>query len=831
MMIRSARVRAAMLAGTALAASAAFAPAQAATAAADETAATASPAETTVSEVTITARKRQERLLDVPVAAVALSNKALDKYATTDINSVALLVPQVQIDHAASGSGAIVTVRGIGSASVDAAIEQEVTINIDGVPISRGRVVEQALFDLSSVDVLKGPQALYFGKNSPAGVISLTSQNPGEVWGGYARAGYEFGAREYFGEVAGGGPLGNGWYARFALRGSRMDGGYVQGVAKPLSGVGNEPVFLANANIPTTGSPFKDYPGDTNLVGRATIVYKPVGSPFDANFKFLGSDYHDRGDSMAGVIHSCAPGHTGVSSLDFGAFLNPGAPLYLTDPYSGCGGRRSNGLSGYPAEVATGYPGSHGGIPYTDVLTYLSSLTMNYRITPELTLTSVTGYYEYGETQFSNYDGTTFAMASGVNNDAQTSISEELRLQSSFRGPANFIFGGFYSHDHRSFHQVGSIGYLGVDPATGNTDLFQSVDYYKTDTYSLFGELNVKLPGNLELAGGARYISETKYGNDGMTYVHPLLNLLTGGTIAAPVGERFITTFTNTKMLPQATLSWHPAPNIMLYGAYKTGFKSGGFSTPAIIPAVATVENQAFNPENAHGGEIGAKFSLFDRLLDGDLTLYHYTYSGLQLTAFDAATTSYFTQNAASATSQGVELNLAYQATRELSLHTNIGYNHARYDSFPDSQCWTGQPSSPSSPLFTQGMILCVGGVQDLTGQPLSRAPDWSVMGGATYDRPLMADWRLGLTLDVRYNSGYQLSTNNSPFLHQNDFALLDISARVYDGAWEFALIGQNLTDTYYAVLGGDKPLGLPGDTTASLGKPRQVTLQITRHF
>ena len=833
-----ARLRRVLLGGTALAVAGAL-PVWAATAAADATAGSSVGSETTVSEVTITARKREERLLDVPVAATALNAAALAKYATFDINSVALQVPQVQIDHAASGSGAIITVRGIGSASVDAAIEQEVTVNIDGVPISRGRVIEQALFDEADVEILKGPQSLYFGKNSPAGVISITSANPSETWGGYARTGYEFGAQQLYGEAAAGGPLGNGWYARLAFRAADMFGGWVKGVGTPLSGIGNEPYFLAINNIPTTGSPYKEYPGEQDYIGRATIQYKPTGGAFDATLKFLGSNYRDRGDSMAGVIYSCAPGHTGVSSLDFGSFLSGGAaPTYLTDPQGGCGGQRSNSYGGYPAAIASGYPGSNGGVPFTNVRTYLGSLTMNYRVTPELTLTSVTGYYEYNEQQFSNYDETAFTMASGVNNDEQTSLTEELRLQSSFKGPFNFTIGGFYGHDRRSFHQVGSIGYLGVDPATGNTDLFQSIDYYSTDTYSVFGEGNIKFPHDIELAGGARYTSERKFGNDGMTYVNPTLNALTGGTIAAPVGERIINAFTNTNVSPQVTLSWHPSTNIMLYGAYKTGFKSGGFSTPALIPFDANPANQTFKPETAEGGEMGAKFSLLDRLLNGDITLYNYSYYNLQLTQFDAKSTSYFTQNAASATTRGVEVNLAYQATRELSVHTNIGYSHARYDNLPASQCWTGQPTSSASPLFTPGMILCnvtVQGApnvaQNLSGQPLSRAPDWVAMGGFTYDREIMADYRIGLTADVRYNSGYQLQTNNNPFTVQHDFTTFDAAVRVYNDKWEFALIGQNLTDTYYAVLAGDKPLGLPGDTLAALGKPRQVTLQITRRF
>ncbi len=201
-----------------------------------------------------------------------------------------------------------------------------------------------------------------------------------------------------------------------------------------------------------------------------------------------------------------------------------------------------------------------------------------------------------------------------------------------------------------------------------------------------------KIIPNVELAGGARYTSETKYGNDGMTYVHPLLQLLTRrDDRRAGRAHASSTTFTETNVSPQVTLSWHLSPDVMVYGAYKTGFKSGGFSTPALIPSTATVENQRFNQETAKGGEIGLKFSEMDRRLTGDVTLYRYTFSGLQLTAFDAATTSYFTQNAASATSEGFEFNLNFQATQDFGLHGSVGYNRARYDNFTVPSAGPGQ--------------------------------------------------------------------------------------------------------------------------------------------
>src|SRR3546814_9391803 len=80
--------------------------------------------------------------------------------------------------RADSGSDAAFSIRGIGSPPYDAGLDQSVSISIDGVQSARGTVVLQGFFDLAQVEVMKGPQALFFGKNSTAGVISLTSANP-----------------------------------------------------------------------------------------------------------------------------------------------------------------------------------------------------------------------------------------------------------------------------------------------------------------------------------------------------------------------------------------------------------------------------------------------------------------------------------------------------------------------------------------------------------------------------------------------------------------------------------------------------------------------------
>jgi iron complex outermembrane receptor protein len=814
MTIGSNRTRRILLGGAALAAVVSARPLLAADAVPPPAA--ASPqASSTVEEVTVTARKRAERLVDVPVSANAISGAALQRNAISDMSTISTIVPQLSIDRAPSGNGAIITIRGIGSAAVDGSIEQEVSVNIDGVPTSRGRVLYQAAFDESSVDVLKGPQALYFGKNSPAGVISINSTNPGHEFEGYVRTGLEAETETWYGETAVTLPINDVLSARIAFRGSDMVNGYITDRGEAITNPAQLPGVLAAKGITLPGSPYRDFPAETEEIGRLTLAYKPTPK-FDANFKFLFGNHEDRGSSGTIINYSCG-GANGAkpASQDLGSLFVNGTAPYLVDPYGSCGKTTINSSGTIPVAIADKYPGSHGGIPYSETVTILSSLTMNYHLTDQLLLTSVTGLYKTRDTGFANFDQTVFAMADGENNEFNTSWTQEVRATSSFDFPLNFTAGLFYEHDSRHFLQSGFIAYLPNDPATGQSNTFGSTQYFSGDTYSGYGELNWKILPKLELAGGARYTLEEKSGNTGSTYLNANL------PIGSPVGERIIGNITEHNVSPQVTLSYHLTHNVLLYGAYKEGFKSGGFSEPAVIPPDATPENQEFGQEHVHGEEVGLKFANLGNALTGDITLYEYHYTGLQLTAFDAQTISYFTQNAASAVSRGVEVNLAYHVTPALTFHTGVGYSDAHYGQFDNSQCWVGQTDAEG----------CVAGVQNLSGQRLSRAPRWSVLAGVAYDTDVTDGWRAGVTVDGRSSTGYYIGTNNNPYGWQNGYQTMDASLRLYDQTWEFSLIGRNLTDTIYATFGSDKPLGERGDVEAGIGRPREVVLQATRRF
>jgi hypothetical protein len=653
---------------------------------------------------------------------------------------------------------------------------------------------------------------------------------------GYARVGYGTAAKVAYGEFAISQPLTDDLSARVAVRISDMSGGYIQGGAQPITNPASLPAYLALTNTPLPGAPQRSYPASKDRILRATLRWTP-SSPVDATFKFLVSDYRDNGDSTNTVISSCNPviGHPAV--VDLGASLLGRSNSLLVDPNGTCSiYDRKNDYGNVPASIAAGMTGSNGGVPYASTFTKLGSAVVNYHVSDWLTLTSVSGYYGYTHKSFSNYDYTIFSAVNNYVRDENDSYMQELRGVTSINGPVNFSGGLFYEYDERHFFTALSLGYLPPVPGSGTIDDAHTSQLFTDNTYSAFGELNIKPLRLVELDVGARVTHERKYAKVGMDFLNPAL-----AKLALAAGQTISDDFSLDNVSPQATLSWHPKRDVLIYGAYKTGFKSGGFSSVGLVPVNATAANQRFNSENVAGGEIGLKWANALPGLTGDLTVYRYIYSNLQLTAFDTASTAFFTINAGSAVAQGVELNLHYRATSELALSGSIGYNRGRFLSFPNAPCWNGQtkstngvtPTNPNDPLLSaMGGRYCVGGVQNLGGQQLPRAPDWTIVYGFDWNHPLgRGNWTLGLSAEARYSSKYVAAPDLNPFLTQKPYTLVNLSARLYNGSWEGALIVQNATDKTYIVNGGGTVLGPAGQTDAQLGPAREITLQVTRKF
>ena len=751
------------------------------------------------SDIIVTARKRDETLQSVPVAVTAIGSAQLQNNLVTDLTKIGELAPQVSIGEGGSGTGSIISIRGISSSSSDAGFDQSVLVNVDGVPFSRGSIIGTRLFDIQNVQVLAGPQALYFGKNSPAGVISINAAEPTRTLQGYMNVGYEFNADQLFGEGAVSGPLTNNLTARVAFRGSTQKG-WMTNVAPIVPELLDPTVNTAGANSGTR------QPASDELAGRVTLQWEP-GDDFKANLKFTVNSVNMNTGNGNSEPYCLAPTTVPVTLAVH--------PL----PGSDCQANEITSQGGVPAKYAVNFPYANGGVPYSNTLFYFGVVNMTKKM-DNIELTSTTSYYNEHHQIMDTTDWSPYALVWAAALYDYRLFTQELRVTSKFDGPLNFMLGGYYEHSNRPFNNAPDI-LNGYNPVAQNYASVEMSSVTKENYISGFGELTWHIVPQLELSGGARWSHDSK----NMDEVNDVVGPAYQATLYA-AGQHFLVPYSDSHVSPEATLAWHPDSRSTLYGAYKTGYKSGGMSNPFLLNAGTLPDSVKFKPEVSSGFEVGYKGTIADGRLRFDVTAYTYKYSDLQVVSANNSSTliTFTVTNAAASRVKGIQGSFDWRLTDNLRLHGNAGYNDAKYSTYQNAQCYAGQTAATG----------CVGGVQDLSGKPLIRAPQLTYTIGADYEPELIPGWKTTISASGTHSSSFQTATDNSPGGLQNAYWLVDASVKVgpKNGAYELALIGRDLTNTYYKLQAFAWTVSLnPNQYTAFWNRPREVVLQGTVRF
>ena len=745
-------------------------------------------------EVVVTARKRDETSIAVPVVLTAVGKVELERKGIVGMDGLARIVPGLVIgEGGATAAGGEVVMRGIGGADTNLLGDHAVSFNIDGVAIARASVRRMAQMDIQQIEVLKGPQTLFFGKNSPAGIITVRTADPTPTFEAKLSAGYEFKAREKRVEGYLSGPITQTLGVRFAFYGSKMAG------------------WVDNTTPRTSPfAPERQRQGRTEeAAGRMTLKYDP-GEKFNARLKVAYG--YVGGDSSASSFQliDCPRGFPQNGSADN---CVPDNVTTMGDP----------GPS-FPAKDARFSPHN-----FMKQSQFLTGLEMNYSPTPVITVTSVTGYYDTnfeGQGNFTvGYNAPTL-LPSRFHIRIKE-ISQELRAATNFERPLNFTAGAYVQNADGDASTITLFN--------ANTPTFINAYFYhqKTQAYSMFGQVRWNILPKLEFAAGGRYSHERKK--------LPLHNNGLLETFApVPIDNVSFNNFS-----PEATLSYRPSNNLTLFSSYKQGFLSGGFNTGAPAPALgaaAPINSIKYNQETVKGFEGGIKSLLLNGNLRTNLAFYAYKIEGLQLTVTVAGTTVEL-RNAGNAASRGAEFDFTYRTPIDgLSVNGAGAYTHARYKQYIAS-CYFGLPApacanrlNPSSGLVALS--------QDLAGQQVIRAPDWTGTIGFDFERPLGDKLKIGLNSSVSYTSSYFTDAGNKPAGRQPGYELVDAAVRFGDqnDRWELAFIGRNLTNQYYWVrsatlpfsgspAGGPAATNIPSDTVASISRGRELMVRLSHKF
>lgn len=723
-----------------------------------------------IEEVVVTARKRAESIHNVPVVVTALGQEQLEKFAINDIYNLSNRTPGLKIGTGQGTFGAQVSMRGIGTSALSASIDQSVALNIDGLQLSQGLAFNAALFDVAQIEVLKGPQGLFFGKNSPGGVISVRTADPGTEAEVIVRAGHEFDAREKRGELVLSGPVGDTLGLRLATAFTDSKG-YFTNTARPSALSGGVPGGL--------DPKYRTFPHDEELIVRGTALWEPSDA-LRARLKLTHIDFDRQGEGGHPQLVNCPNG------LD--SFL--GIPIAVGDD---CRLDDRSSIADLDPAFFPGIP--NGGVPYLRREQNFATLELDDQLGTDLTLTSVTGFYDVKGDLVINAatSGTvpTIGLEGGM---AREDFTQEVRLTSDYQGRFNFMAGAYYQKSEIEDYSILPVnhGFLeyGFPPR-----LIDSTHTIDVEAKSLFGQVMWHATPELEFALGARWTDEARRQKTFVNAEFTTDVMFIPGVNAPAWVDLDVPRLSSSNLSPEITATWRPNDDITLFGALKKGFKSGSFNTLG-----ATTSDQSYDDEEIMGGEVGIKTRLLDRRLTFNAAAYYYQYDDMQVGTLENTGTAFRfrTINAASSEIYGVELEADYLSLSipGLSLRAALNYNHSRFDSFTDAPCYVGQTvelgcdrnPDPGTGLFT---------AQDLSGRPLLRAPDWTALAGFDYEYPLASGQVLVLGATAHYSSEYEAALAMVRSTRQDAYVKTSasIALRAANNAWELALIGNNLSD------------------------------------
>jgi len=538
----------------------------------DKTPESSSPAN--IEEITVTARKRSETLQSVPLSITAVSADTIERIGITKIDQVSTVTPNVYM--APSGvnpSEFTAYIRGLGNRSGDVSQDNPVAVSVDGVylPTIVGTLID--VFDVRQIEVLRGPQGTLQGRNSPGGVVSITTQRPSGTFGAKFEASY---AR--FNEVN----------IKGMLEAPLVDGILAARISAFSNDGGN---FMTNINYGT-----KTNGGVTNWGTRLGLLL----TPFD-NFRAYLTLSYVRDTSPQPATRTLTHADT-IPAMYSDALPEP--------PSFTCVGL------GYCRQIGK-YQTAAEFIKHNDNKGGSAALNMDWDLGP-VTLTSVTGYIDTPkENEIFDADTTPLVGAEyDARAVAQHALSQEVRFASNGNGAFNYVLGAYALRSQYRLLQTLVLNglFVGLPPSTSFDAVRRTSQ--RTNSNAAFGQATYKVTDQWSFSGGVRYTADTK-------------DLLSQNPFPGPVTE-YKADFSDTSF--EGGTEYRLDPEKLVYFRFSQAYRGGGINGGGFGGTVST-----YDPEKVNSYEVGFKSEWLDRRLTANFTGFYYDYKNLQVVTLGPA--------------------------------------------------------------------------------------------------------------------------------------------------------------------------------------------------
>lgn len=773
--------------------------------------------------VTATKKAQAEDVQDVPLAVTAYGSEQLDALKVRDLGSLSYEMPNVQLEDIGTVRGvANFSIRGLGINSSIPSIDPAVGTFVDGVYLGQNAGVVLDIFDLESIEVLRGPQGILFGRNVTGGAVLINTKRPNlEEFEASFKGAAESGLRS----------TGNNYYAMGAVSGP-----LVQDVLG----------FRLSAYYNNDRGWHSRYLGGPNLVATLPLLPSPTYAFLQASGFNIAQNQPDEF-----VNHGKAETWMVRPSL----LWRPTDSVELLLKYE-------HGRSEGDGPAAQNHPGFLAGfdtvtgvpvppIPFSNFFfsapkdSFVFSIdapgfyeTTWDAVTAELNIdvpfgdgviTNVFGWRDTEGGSLSDIDSTPFFLFHATSDTTYEQISNEIRYAGRFFDAVDLTVGFYYfdseqSYDEKRFILAGFRRLLGG----GLLD---------TRQYGVFGQLEWDLTDTFSLIGGARYTNEKRDAvlvNLGLNnFPSPgglegfLCTVAAGDCLGSPVAEPPFTGSDKwTNVTPKFGFQWQPLDDLNVYGHWTEGVRSGGFNLRNTLTTDPDLFYNTFDEETVRTIEFGFKAQPADGRAVINAAFFRTKIDDMQreLNLPDPISgVNQLIRNTADATIFGIELEAQYFITDDFVVMGNLGRLDGEYDSV--------NINLSSDFVDLNGNFMRDAGEPDIIDERdlalmIPRLAPWSYGAGFIHTLPINNDMNVTTRFNWQHRDANAYTDNNLGILLGADMIDASISLDLNQHA-TVSLYGKNLL--HEVTHGGETQLttGIGGATFAPLNKGRIVGVEL----
>ncbi|APG62340.1 hypothetical protein LPB140_05490 [Sphingorhabdus lutea] len=830
--------------------------------------------------IIVTATLREANVQDIPLAVTAVAPEALEKQGVQDIKTLSSISPSFNIQSSQTETqGTSIKVRGVGTTGNNTGLESSVGVFIDGVYQSRPGVALGDLVDLERLEILRGPQGTLFGRNTSAGALNVTTKkaNLSEVEG-FVNASY--GNYNFMNVQAGVSVPVVQDVAGFRLSGTyRKRDGYLESPSGVESN--NRDRYMLRGQLymePSSDVSIRllaDYAKSDENCCNAVIVRETELAPFSA--------FHGLSDD--GVAQS------GLSALEN---LSINGPEYFNGSKQwGVSGELKWDLGGAKMTYIGSYRDFDSYTAYSGGFTSRNTYTVGNLTGLQAPSVGPSGDRIKTFTQELRFQGTAFNdkfdwLIGGFYSDEDITAKQTMSLGPDYQATGS----AFNFANAAGVNPLFALTALGSGPGASigapvnsNGSFANNLFLQDAKSWSIFTHNVLYLTDKLSVTLGARYVNEKKEasfdqingsGNACQASINGVLlgrvpgalspgliglncfafatpvtvtaPAAVGGGLASrllPLPREWAQTFKDDEITYTAQVSYKATPDVLIYGGYSHGFKSGGFN---LDPQSATLQNSAailaglattptpvivapiyadpsFKSEKVDQIEIGVKTTIFDRI-KANIALFDMKMSDFQVLEFTGV--QFLTFNVNSARSTGVELEMFGNLSENISANFSATYADTRYP----SNCANGV------------VVAAAASAARLCGSSLTNAPKFTMVYGMSYDGDLgSSGWGLSLNGNLSYSSKRRtstipLDTNNLPIPFDYQDAYFKVNTRIGlttpNEQFTFELWGTNIFNEITRGITTNTPLRGGAGTRSRIGfvdEPRMYGLTVRAKF